>query len=87
MARVCQITGKRAMVGNRVSHSLRRTKRTFNANLFDRKFYWPEQKCWIKIRVSAAGLRLINKVGLNSALTKAQEKGYLTKYEILQVEE
>lgn len=83
MSRVCQITGKKAMVGNRVSHSMRRTKRTFNANLFDRKFYWPEQDCWIKIRVSASGLRLINKIGLNAALQKAHENGYLKKYEIL----
>lgn len=87
MARVCQITGKRAIVGNRVSHSMRRTKRTFNANLFDRKFYWPEEKCWIKIRVSAAGLRTINKIGLNAALIRAAEKGYLDKYEVLSVEE
>lgn len=73
------------MVGNRVSHSMRRTKRTFNANLFDRKFYWPEQDCWIKIRVSASGLRLINKIGLNAALEKALMDGHLKKYEILDV--
>ncbi|MDO5035889.1 MAG: 50S ribosomal protein L28 [Porphyromonas sp.] len=85
MARVCQITGKKAIIGNNVSHSMRRTKRTFNANLFDRKFYWPEQNCWIKIRVSAAGLRLINKLGLNAALLQAQEKGNLTKYEIVKL--
>lgn len=85
MSRICQITGKKAMVGNRVSHSLRRTKRTFNANLFDRKFYWPEQDCWIQIRVSAAGLRLINKIGLNAALIKAEEKGFLKEYKILDI--
>lgn len=84
MSRICQITGKRAMVGNKVSHSMRRTKRTFNANLFDRKFYWPEQDCWIKIRVSAAGLRLINKIGLNAALISAEEKGYLKEFKILE---
>lgn len=83
MSRICQITGKKAMVGNRVSHSMRHTKRTFNANLFDRKFYWPEQDCWIKLRVSAAGLRLINKIGLNNALVKAHERGYLTECRIL----
>lgn len=72
-------------MGNRVSHSMRRTKRTFNANLFDRKFYWPEQDCWIQIRVSAAGLRLINKIGLNAALINAEEKGYLKEYKILDI--
>lgn len=85
MSRICQITGKKAIVGNRVSHSMRRSKRTFNANLFDRKFYWPEQDCWIQIRVSAAGLRLINKIGLNAALINAEEKGYLKEYKILDI--
>ncbi len=83
MSRVCQITGKKGLIGNKVSHSKKRTKRTFNANLFDRRFYWPEQDCWIKIRVSAAGLRLINKIGLNAALIRANEKGNLNNFLIL----
>lgn len=82
MSKVCQITGKKAMVGNNVSHSKRRTKRTFEVNLFKRKFYWPEQDCWIQLRVSAAGLRLINKIGLNAALHKAADQGVLKKYRI-----
>ncbi len=77
MSKVCQITGKKAMGGNNVSHSKRRTKRKFNINLFTRKFYWPEQDCWITLNVSAAGLRTINKNGLNAALQSAAEKGYL----------
>ena len=76
MSRICQITGKRAMRGNNVSHSKRRTKRTFDVNLFSRKFYYVEQDCWISLRISAAGLRLINKVGLDAALTSAVAKGY-----------
>ena len=76
MSRICQITGKRAMRGNNVSHSKRRTKRTFDVNLFSRKFYYVEQHCWISLRISAAGLRLINKVGLDAALTSAVAKGY-----------
>ena len=76
MSRICQITGKRAMRGNNVSHSKRRTKRTFDVNLFSRKFYYVEQDCWISLRISAAGLRLINKVGLDAALTSAGAKGY-----------
>ena len=65
------------MVGNNVSHSKRRTKRIFDVNLFTRKFYWVEQDCWISLKVSAAGLRTINKVGLNAAIKKAAVKGYL----------
>ena len=65
------------MVGNNVSHSKRRTKRTFDVNLFRKKFYWVEQDMWISLRISAAGLRTINKVGLDAALKQAAEKGYL----------
>jgi large subunit ribosomal protein L28 len=77
MSKICQITGKKAMVGNNVSHSKRRTKRTFDVNLFRKKFYWVEQDMWIDLRISAAGLRTINKVGLDAALKKAADKGYL----------
>ena len=77
MSKICQITGKKAMVGNNVSHSKRRTKRTFEVNLFSKKFYWVEQDLWISLRISAAGLRTINKVGLDAAIKKAAEKGYL----------
>jgi len=45
--------------------------------LFTKKFYWVEQDCWISLKISAAGLRLINKVGLDAALKQAAEKGYL----------
>ena len=76
MSKMCQRTGKTAMVGNNVSHSKRRTKRTFDVNLFSKKFYYVEQDCWITLKVSAAGLRLINKVGLDAALTQAVAKGY-----------
>ncbi len=65
------------MVGNNVSHSNRRTKRKFNVNLFTKKFYWVEEEIWISLNVSAAGLRIINKVGLDAAIKKAAEKGYL----------
>jgi len=77
MSKVCQITGKKAQTGNNVAHSNVRTKRKFNVNLFTKKFYWVEQDCWINLTVSAAGLRLINKVGLNAAIKSAADKGYL----------
>jgi len=77
MSKICQITGKRAMVGNNVSHSNLRTKRKFDVNLFTKKFYWVEQDCWLDLNVSANGLRIINKVGLDAAIKKAVEKGYI----------
>ena len=64
MSRVCQITGKRAMVGNNVSHSKRRTKRSFDVNLFKKKYYMPDEDRWVQLTVSAAGMRTINKKGL-----------------------
>lgn len=77
MSKVCQITGKKAITGNNVSHSKRRTKRKFNVNVQNRKFYWVEQQQWIKLTVSAAGLRLINRIGLDAALKKAAADGNL----------
>ena len=77
MSKICQITGKTAMVGNNVSHSKRRTKRLFNVNLFIKKFFYVEEDCWIQLRVSAAGLRIINRVGLDAALKDAVSKGYV----------
>jgi large subunit ribosomal protein L28 len=77
MSKICQVTGKKAMVGNNVSHSKRRTKRTFDVNLFTKKFYWVEQEMWVTLKVSANGIRTINKLGLDAALKKAAEKGFL----------
>jgi sialate O-acetylesterase len=71
MSKICQITGKKAMVGNNVSHSKRRTKRLFNVNLYTKKFFYVEEDCWIQLRVSAAGLKIINRVGLDAALKDA----------------
>jgi large subunit ribosomal protein L28 len=76
MAKICQITGKKAMIGNNVSHSKRRTKRTFDVNMFKKKFYYVEEDCWIRLKISASGLRTINKKGLDAALKAAVAKGY-----------
>jgi len=78
MSRVCQVTGKKVMVGNNVSHSKRRTKRKFLPNLFNKKFYLPEEDRWITLTVSANGIRTINKNGLHAALKSAKEKGFIT---------
>ena len=80
MSRVCQITGKTAMIGNNVSHSKRRTKRKFDVNLLKKKFYLPDEDRWVHLTVSAAGIRTINKNGLKSALKNAKEKGYIDKF-------
>ena len=77
MSKICMITGKKAMVGNNVSHSKHRTKRTFDVNLFNKKFYYVEEQCWISLKISAAGLRLINKLGLDAALKQAVAKGHV----------
>lgn len=77
MSKICQITGKKASVGNNVSHSKRRTKRKFNVNLHTKKFYWVEQDMWIELTLSAHALRTINKIGLNAALKRAEAEGNL----------
>lgn len=80
MSRICQITGKTAQVGNNVSHSKRRTKRTFEVNLFNKKLFLQEENRWVNLRVSASGLRVINKVGLKKALEMAKSKGFIKSY-------
>jgi large subunit ribosomal protein L28 len=79
MSQVCQITGKKAMVGNNVSHSKRRTKRRFYPNIFTKKFFIPEENRWVTLKVSAAGIRTINKKGLSVALKDAKENGFVSK--------
>jgi large subunit ribosomal protein L28 len=61
-----------------VSHSNHKTKRTFAPNLQDRRYYIPEEKKWVSLRVSAAGMRTINKVGIGEAMKRAKAKGFLT---------
>lgn len=80
MSQVCQITGKKVMVGNNVSHSKRRTKRTFLPNLFVKKYFLPEENRFIKLKVSAHGMRVINKKGLKRALDEAKDSGFISAY-------
>lgn len=77
MSKVCQITGKRAMKGNNVSHSKRRTRRLFNPNLFEKKIFFAEENRWVKLKLTAAGLRTINKKGLAAVLKEAKQKGFI----------
>ncbi len=75
MARVCQLTGKKAMVGNNVSHAMNKTKRRFNVNLTKKRFYIPEEDRWITLKVSTSALRTINKKGISAVLKEAKTKG------------
>ena len=75
MSKVCQITGKKVMVGNNVSHSKRRTKRKFYPNLQTKKFFIPETGETVILSPPTATIRTINKNGIASVLTKAIENG------------
>ncbi|MAN27253.1 MULTISPECIES: 50S ribosomal protein L28 [Mesonia] len=79
MSRVCELTGKKAMVGNNVSHAMNKTKRKFNANLVKKRFYIPEEDKWITLRVSTSALKNINKRGISAVIKEAREKGFLNK--------
>jgi large subunit ribosomal protein L28 len=76
MSKVCQITGKKVISGHNVSHSNNKTKRKFHPNLQTKRFYIPEEKKWITLKVSAAGIRIINKKGISNALKDAADNGY-----------
>ena len=76
MSRVCDLSGKKAIVGNRVSHSNKKIKRRFYPNLQEKSFYLPEEKKFIRLKVTASMLRTIDKKGLSAVLKEAKEKGY-----------
>ena len=75
--KICQITGKTAQTGNNVSHSNKKSKRTFDVNLQTKRFYDAESGEYVTLKVSAAGIRHINKRGLAACLKDAREKGYV----------
>ena len=75
MARVCQITGKKPQTGHHVSHANNRTKRRFLPNLHYRRFWLESAKRWVRLRVSTAGLRLIDKNGIEVVLKELKERG------------
>ena len=79
MSRVCELTGKKAMVGNNVSHAMNKTKRKFDANLIKKRFYIPEEDKWITLKISTAALKNINNKGITAVLKEARAKGFLTK--------
>jgi len=77
MSRICELTGKKMIVGNTVSHSNIKTKRRFYPNLQTKRFFIPEENKWITLKVSTSALRTINKNGISACLKEAREKGFL----------
>ena len=75
MARICQVTGKKPISGNNVSHANNKTKRKFYPNLHKKRFYLPDEDRWITLKVSSSALRTINKNGIASVLKKARAQG------------
>jgi len=77
MARVCQVTGKGPMVGNRVSHANNKTKRRFLPNLQYRRFWVESENRWVRLRITNAALRLIDKLGIDQIVADLRAKGEL----------
>ena len=75
MSRVCQVTGKKPMSGNNVSHANNKTKRRFLPNLHERRFWVESENRWVKLRVSSKGLRIIDKLGIDQVLTDVRARG------------
>ena len=78
MSKICQLTGNRPITGNNVSHSKRKTKRRFLPNIQKKRYYIPETDAWVTLKVSAAAMRNINKLGIYAYLKKLERKGFET---------
>lgn len=75
MSRICQVTGKGTTFGNNVSHAKNRTRRTFLPNLHYRKFWVESENCWVRLRVSTKGIRIIDKKGIDVVLKEIRANG------------
>ncbi|MDG2285144.1 MAG: 50S ribosomal protein L28 [Alphaproteobacteria bacterium] len=75
MARECQITGKRVMSGNNVSHANNKTKRVFKPNLHNKRFWVKSENRWVRLRISHQGLRIIDKKGIDVVLADLRSRG------------
>ncbi len=76
MSKVCQLTGKRPITGNHVSHSNRKTKRRFEPNLQTKRYFIPEINKWVTLKLSTSAMRNINKIGLYEYLKYQKRKGF-----------
>jgi large subunit ribosomal protein L28 len=75
MSRECQVTGKKPLVGSNVSHSNRHTKRRFGVNLKNKRFWVEDEKRWVTLKISARGMRRIDKLGLATVLAELRARG------------
>ncbi len=75
MSRVCQVTGKRVLVGNNVSHANNKTRRRFLPNLQNRRLWVESEKRWVNLRLSSKGLRTIDKKGIDAVLADLRTRG------------
>lgn len=75
MARVCQVTGKKPMTGNNVSHAHNKTRRRFLPNLHNHRFWVESENRYVKLRVSSAGMRIIDKKGIDTVLSEMRSRG------------
>ena len=75
MARVCEVTGKKTVTGNNVSHANNRTRRRFLPNLQNRRFWVESENRWISMRISGAALRTIDKLGIDAVIAKMRAEG------------
>jgi large subunit ribosomal protein L28 len=74
MARICEVTGKKNMVGNNVSHAMNKTKRKFKVNIMTKRFFIAEENRWVSLKVSAAGVKNITKKGISAVLKEIKSK-------------
>jgi len=79
MSQICQITGKKVLVGNNVSHANNKRKRIFIPNLKKKRFFIPEENKWITLKVSTSGMKNISKNGLYACLKLARQRGLVKK--------
>lgn len=75
MSRICQVTGKRPVVGNNVSHANNKTKRRFNPNLQQHRFWVESENRWVRLKISAKGMRVIDKKGIDAVLVEMRNRG------------
>jgi large subunit ribosomal protein L28 len=75
MSRICQVTGKGRIVGHNVSHANNKTKRVFNPNLHEHRFWVESENRWVRLKVSSQGLRTIDKKGIDSVLADIRKRG------------
>ena len=75
MSKICQVTGKRPMAGNNVSHANNKTKRRFLPNLQSRRFWIESENRWVRLRVSSQGMRIIDKKGIDTVLSEIRARG------------